>query len=688
MTVSGGRLGEWAQNPSGERNSRVVPTDQAVVLPHLGEKFVITGRHAEGATCEVFKAHHVALDLAVAIKVLKREHAASPRFAERMRIEAQVLPRLKSRHIVQCFDRGITEDERPYTVLEFLRGETLEALLEKLGTFDELATIEVGCEIFEALATTHAHGIVHRDVSLRNLIVHHRELDPTELKLIDFGLAWITPDAPESAPEPARGSAVEDVIGTPRFTSPEIAIGRLDIDGRADLYSAGVVLYSLLAGHDPFFELDTPAAVLEAHANRQVRPIERVHRVSTELAAVVMRLLEKDRKNRFPTARTAVDALRSAERTIEERTRRRFSSSPSLEEKTFRTGDHCGPYVVKRMLDPGGIAQVYEVNAPDAGVRKPTALKILKTGVSLSEAARNRFLDEAGMLAKVRDPNVATIHQFGEHEGIPWIALELVKGTTLLQQAARGHSFPIPMCVKVAYGILGALRQIHRLELAHGNLSPRSVILTPSGEPCLLHALPTKVVSPNEQRSAVALLGSGAFVAPEVVAGGNPDAISDLFSWGRVIAEMLTVGRRGLRSPSTSTPVRSMILHRLHDHDDWRSCRAPEIPESLWELLLSATRDRRSLRPASVEDARAALDRACQGIPELEALCHLRTTLLEELAGNDARLRFINTRLILNTGVDLYAIPPTDDAATSKLQSTVLTLKKMGFLKRSKTGER
>ncbi|HEX6275792.1 MAG TPA: serine/threonine-protein kinase [Polyangiaceae bacterium] len=283
-------------------------TDRTVVFPNLGEKFVVTGRHAEGATCDVFKAHHVALDLAVAVKVLKPEHAPDPSFAERMRIEAQVLPRLKSRHVVQCFDRGVTEDGRPYTVLEFLRGETLESLLDRTGPLDELTVIDLGIALLDALSAVHAHGIVHRDVSLRNLIVHHTEHEPPTLKLIDFGFALVLPSAPASAPEPAE--LVERVaVGTPRFTAPEVARGDADIDARADLYSAGCVLYTLLAGRDPFAELDTAEGVLEAHAFYRVPPLALyAPRVSKELDGVVMRLLEKGRERRFEprTARVAL----------------------------------------------------------------------------------------------------------------------------------------------------------------------------------------------------------------------------------------------------------------------------------------------------------------------------------------------------------------------------------------------
>jgi serine/threonine-protein kinase len=279
----------------------------------LSDKFQLTGRHAEGAICEVFKAHHVALDIAVAVKVLKPEYTGDPRFLERMRIEAQVLPRLRSPHIVHCFDRGVTEDGRPFTVLEFLRGDTLESLLATVGKFDELVTVEIGAALLEALSVAHTRGIVHRDVSLRNLIIHRTEHEPPTLKLIDFGFAWITPDAPESAPEPAETPDHDLAVGTPRFTSPEVALGHGAIDGRSDLYSTGIVLYTLLAGRDPFAEFETSDSVLEAHAHCPAPPISDYARtISKPVEHVVMRLLEKNPARRYPTASEAADALLKA----------------------------------------------------------------------------------------------------------------------------------------------------------------------------------------------------------------------------------------------------------------------------------------------------------------------------------------------------------------------------------------
>lgn len=316
MTVSGGRSDLGAHVSSGVRNSLAKGADSPIVLPRLPEKFKVTGRHAEGAICEVFKAHHTALDIAVAVKVLRPEFADDRRFLERMRVEAQVLSRFKHPHIPLCFDCGFTLDGRPYTVLEFLRGDTLEALLAQAGRFDEPSTIELGCALLGALGAAHARGVVHRDVSLRNLIVHRTEHEPPTLKLIDFGFAWITPDAPESAPEPAEPDH-DTAVGTPRFTSPEVALGYANIDGRADLYSTGVVLYTLLAGRDPFAELETAEAVLEAHAHRAPPSLSRlVPGVSPDLEAVVMRLLEKDPVARFASAGVAVQALSDSCQTI------------------------------------------------------------------------------------------------------------------------------------------------------------------------------------------------------------------------------------------------------------------------------------------------------------------------------------------------------------------------------------
>src|SRR5258706_3172127 len=205
------------------------------VLPRVAADFGLERRIAPGAVCEIFVGRHVGLDVPIAVKVLRAEHLDDEKLVEQMRLEAHVVPRIRSPHVVQCFHRGVTADGRPYPVFEFLDGDTLEVLIERLRGLDELTAIHFGAELCEALSVTHASGDVHRDVSLRNLIIHQPRGEPALLKLIDFGFACVLDDAREGA---AQGAAVktdpDSTVGTPRFMSPEAAQGRA-VDGRADL---------------------------------------------------------------------------------------------------------------------------------------------------------------------------------------------------------------------------------------------------------------------------------------------------------------------------------------------------------------------------------------------------------------------------------------------------------------------
>jgi serine/threonine protein kinase len=616
MTVAGGRADHWAEGASGIRNSHPAPTDPAVMLPRLSEKLEITGRHAEGATCEVFKAHHVALDIGVAVKVLRPEYVSDPRFRERMRIEAQVLPRLRSRHIVQCFDRGFTEDGRPFTVLEFLRGETLETLLEKLGRFDEASTVEVGSALLEALSAAHSRGIVHRDVSLRNLIVHRSEHEPPTLKLIDFGFACILPGAPESAPEPAE-KPDRDSVGTPRFMSPEVARGRTDIDGRADLYSTGVVLYWLLAGRDPFAELRTPEAVLEAHAHRTVPRLSLYARgISNELESVVMRLLERDRASRYASAQEAQQALLEADEVARNRTNLRLSVPPAgTARPMLAAGEPCGPYVVKQLIGSGSFSETYEVEAAGTSRKRPLALEITKREFAADARTRTHFLEAARRLSTIRHPNFATVYHAGEHDGCAWIATDLVEGCTLRGHLTRERKLAPAAAIKLAYGIAGALRQIHRLGLVYGALEPEHVLVTPAGEACLIHGIPLPALSEVRCRAPDQLLGAAAYQPPESLAGTELDAHSDIYSWGLIVFEMLTGRHADAPTPHSDQESLRNLLQRADASIPKQNDVAPHLPERLWHLLEAATQRRAALRPANFSDVCALLDDACDGIP-------------------------------------------------------------------------
>jgi serine/threonine protein kinase len=217
----------------------------------------------------------------IALKILhSRNTIEQARFDQ----EARVLAELSHPGIVRYFDHGVTPNGSPYIAMEWLEGETLEERLGR-GKLGAAAAAHVARLVLEALAAAHACNIVHRDIKPGNIFLVGWKL--TELRVLDFGIARRVFDDKRLT---RKGSTV----GTPLYTSPEQARGRADVDGRADIFSLGCVLFEVLTGEPPFTG-DTPLEVMtKVCAGRVPEVTSRRPGVPPMLAALVHAMLSPD----------------------------------------------------------------------------------------------------------------------------------------------------------------------------------------------------------------------------------------------------------------------------------------------------------------------------------------------------------------------------------------------------------
>jgi serine/threonine-protein kinase len=262
---------------------------------------------------EVFVVEHVYLGRRFAAKVLHARLAQSPDVVDRMRLEAQTLGRLDHPNVVAVQGFDTTPDGRPFLVIELLDGRPLTDTLRTNGAMSVDLAVHYAIQLLSGLEAAHDLGVVHRDVKPDNIFLAD---DPNggvpELKLIDFGIARVLPGATE-APEPLMNpTATGSIVGTPRFLSPEGALGQR-VDARADLYGAALVLYTMLAGRGPFDHVHGDRAVMEAHAKETPAPPSQQTEdpVPAELDALLLRALSKDPNDRFANARAFRDELES-----------------------------------------------------------------------------------------------------------------------------------------------------------------------------------------------------------------------------------------------------------------------------------------------------------------------------------------------------------------------------------------
>jgi serine/threonine-protein kinase len=266
-----------------------------------------------GGMGRVYCAEQVALGRTVAVKVVHPHLADDELAAARFLNEARTASRLSHPNSVAIFDFGRTEQGQPYIVMEYLRGRDLSHVAHEQGPLPLRRITDVLRQTLAALEEAHALNIVHRDLKPDNIVLEPLRSGLDFVKVVDFGLAKFLEEVP--APSSGRGALTRPglVCGTPEYMSPEQ--GRGDpLDGRADLYSLGVVLFELLAGKTPFMG-DTPTKTLLMQLTepppdpRNVAPERGIPEV---FAKLTLRALAKSREERFQTARDLADALERA----------------------------------------------------------------------------------------------------------------------------------------------------------------------------------------------------------------------------------------------------------------------------------------------------------------------------------------------------------------------------------------
>ncbi len=216
---------------------------------------------------DVFRAYDPGINRVLAIKVLKPEFRQSRQYAQRFLREAKAAGALSHPNIVTIYDVG-EESGYPYIAMELLDGETLDGVLQRRGRLpaDEVAAI--GLQLAEALNYAHDLGVVHRDIKPSNIMLCR---DGQTIKLLDFGIAWIAEADILASEDATLRTQVGQVLGTPRYMSPEQALG-LEVDGRTDLFSAGVVLYELITAKRAFSGANAASLALQI-TQRDPQPI-------------------------------------------------------------------------------------------------------------------------------------------------------------------------------------------------------------------------------------------------------------------------------------------------------------------------------------------------------------------------------------------------------------------------------
>jgi serine/threonine-protein kinase len=266
-----------------------------------------------GASGSVWSAKNELIDRDVALKIMRPDVAEDAVALQRFFNEAKASGRVRSSSIVEILDLGQAEDGSPFLVFELLDGEGLDARLQREGTLDA----EFGCEVFmavsKALDLAHSQGIIHRDLKPANIYLHRDPEGHVIAKILDFGISKVFETNTNNNFTLTRTGTV---VGSPAYMAPEQAQGSEDLDGRADVWSLGVVMYEAFSGTLPH-EAPNYNALMVRILTQDVDPImTRKPDLPPSICAVVDACLRRDRSQRTASAGQVGQQLEAALREL------------------------------------------------------------------------------------------------------------------------------------------------------------------------------------------------------------------------------------------------------------------------------------------------------------------------------------------------------------------------------------
>ena len=301
----------------------------------------------------VYEAQHAVVRRRFAIKFLRRDFATRRDMLIRFQREAEAAGALENDNVAAAVDFGVSNEGTPFIVMEYLVGESLADLLQRSGRLPVHRAADLVAQACRGVGAAHAAGIVHRDLKPQNLFVVRRDEGTDLLKVLDFGIAKL-----HALDEAAGATRTGTILGTAAYMAPEQARGEKTVDGRADVYALGAILYELLSGKRPH-PGDSQNAILHHIATYPAVPLESVQGdLPQELITIVARALESD-----PAARPAsAGALRGRIGALQ--------PSPHL---AGSASAHPAPRL-------RGYAATYYVSPPDASARASIGWRAHRAG--------------------------------------------------------------------------------------------------------------------------------------------------------------------------------------------------------------------------------------------------------------------------------------------------------------------
>ncbi len=497
----------------------------------VGERYRIEETLGAGGMALVFGARHQVLGKPVAVKLLRTELAADSDQCHRFLREGRLASQLTHENIVSVIDFG---NDRtlglPYLVMDRLRGPTLAEVMRENGKITVERAVPILVQLARALVAAHEQGVIHRDLTPKNVVLEESSGRRDVVKLCDFGVS-------RTIEGDDRVTTTGQMIGTPAYMAPEQIRGEVDQDSRVDIYALGAVAHEMLTGELPH-QASTAVAMIAAKLRDEVEPIAK--RFPTlglphSLESAILRCLEID-----PDERPSAAELSTVLTQIS-------LSSVKVVEPADLVGRMVGSYRVNALLGTGGMGSVYRAEHPEIGTQ--VAIKVLLPEVAASSEVVERFTREARASGAIGSPHIPRYYDFGRlSDGRAYAIMEYLEGESLAERLERCGPMTVKETASLLVQVAGALGEAHALGIIHRDIKPDNLFLAydKRGNESIkvLDFGIAKVVT--QAQGGVKLTQQGSFIgtpvycAPEQIFGQAVGPQTDVYALGATAYEMLT----------------------------------------------------------------------------------------------------------------------------------------------------
>ncbi len=342
-------------------------------------KYQLVTMIGRGGMGSVWEARHASLGTRFAIKFIEAEYSDSQEARSRFDREARAAATIQSKHAIQIYDHGVTEDGKPYIVMELLQGEPLDKRLDRVGRLSLQDTARIIQQVCRGLSRAHERGIVHRDLKPENIFLVQSSDDDDEIaKVLDFGIAKVS-NSPHN-PGVTSSTKTGAVLGTPFYMSPEQARGLRNVDHRTDVWSLGVIAYKCVVGKLPFDGESVGDLLVKICTAPIPVPSQAVPGLPPSFDAWFMRALEREPDRRFSSVTELAEGLGHAAgvapRSAVPSQNHGYAATAAVVTQPSHSGPQPGPHqgaITPQGLGPGmmGTPQPRYGSSPSYGAHTP-----------------------------------------------------------------------------------------------------------------------------------------------------------------------------------------------------------------------------------------------------------------------------------------------------------------------------